>query len=169
MDSAPLPASPIERAKILYRYVMDLHYPVFYSQLYPSMKLSKITNHRLGRAYEPATEKSKIFGEMDSEHIETKSEQAEPGILGTLEVVVDSLPKEAGNAHGTFHASAMHTYMEFVGTWAIYCLDSTMSKFGNGLPRTISVGTNLSIDYISSAQAGDRIRIIGKVYKIGKA
>ena len=63
--------------------------------------------------------------------------------------MINSLPKEACNAHGTFHASSMHAYMEIVGTMSIYCLDDNLQQ--DGLPRSISVGTNLSIDYISSA------------------
>ena len=48
------------------------------------------------------------------------------------------------------HASAMHTYLEIVGGAATYTLDSR-SQDSDGMPRVISVVTNMSIDYISAA------------------
>ena len=48
----------------------------------------------------------------------------------------------------------------------MYALDSRTNN--DGTPRTISVGTNMAIDYISAAEEGDTIFIESNVIKIGK-
>ena len=70
--------------------------------------------------------------------------------LGSVKLKIAAIPKEACNAHGTLHASAIHTYLEVVGTFAVYTLDERINDY-DGMPRTISVGTNFTMDYVSAA------------------
>ena len=65
------------------------------------------------------------------------------------------------------HASSMHTYLEVVGGFATYTLDPRSDAI-TGMPRTISVVTNMSLDYVSAALQGDEIYLEANVIKIGK-
>ena len=67
------------------------------------------------------------------------------------------------------HPSAMHCYMEVAGTLAVYTFDSVNNSYDD-MPRTISVATNITTDYIPGevVEAGDEVLIECDVIKIGK-
>ena len=105
-------------------------------------------NALIGKFVTTGTGFDRSFKDMVIERVDSEA--------GVVEIVLPVGP-ELLNSYGTLHGGASATLVDLVGTLALMTKDVTKA----------GVSVDLNVSFTSAVKAGDSVRIIGRVLKLG--